>query len=114
MPPSRAGRRITTTTEWTMPWTESGRRILAVAGLAGLVGCSSDSGGGPSHSTAFDPRTVANGVATIDRVSNTPAMASFRLVSQHLGDLAGAPGSAALTLSSEDRLTRAVGRIVST
>jgi hypothetical protein len=57
---------------------------------------------------------VANGVATIDRVSNTPAMASFRLVSQHLGDLAGAPGSAALPLSSEDRLMRAVGRIVST
>src|SRR5258708_5033508 len=103
-------RRITATWERIMRWNESWRRTLAAAGLAGLAGCSSQSGAGPSPTDHFDPAAVASGVATIDRVSNTPAMASFRLVGQHLGDLAGAPSSAALAMSSEDRLVRAVGR----
>jgi hypothetical protein len=97
-----------------MRWKESWRRTLAAAGLAGLAACSSQSGAGPNPSDRFDPAKVADGVATVDRVSNTPAMASFRLVGRHLGDLAGAPSSAALAISSEDRLVTAIGRIAAT
>src|SRR4051812_49045550 len=99
-------RRITTTKGRIMQWTESWWRTLAAAGLTGLAACSSQPGAGPNPSAHFDPAGVASGVATIDRVSNTPALASFRLVGQHLGDLAGAPSSSVLALSSEDRLVR--------
>ncbi len=82
------------------------RKLALVTILgAGLAACSS--GTGPSKGGNFDAARVEAGVATVDRVGSTPAVASFMALAGQVG----AVSPLAPNLRGADRLLAAVRQV---